>query len=266
MFLLFFLTCTVLTANASSVPLRQKRVVGGEDADIKDRPYAVSIEHEGFYICGGSIVSEHYVLTAAQCIDQNKHETSKNYTIRCGTSTKYYNGSVYEIVEIITHLSYRRNRYNNTNFDIALVRVNSPFVYSDLCKPIELYGKVYPEDFEPNSVALVSGWGWSSPTGSDDTETYQLQLLKVPLIGKRTCNTIYQKFGGIYEGQICAGYVSGLGKDLCYGDSGSPLTYDGKLIGVAIYIESDCGQRSYPSVFTEVAYFLPWIKNYVEID
>lgn len=110
----------------------------------------------------------------------------------------------------------------------------------------------------PGVDAVVSGWGRLS---NKSLPNY-LQSVTIPIVKQKTCNLAYKSVGGLDVGQICAGYYGIGGKSPCNGDSGGPLTIDGKLAGIVSYGEG-CGNPYYPAVFTEVAYFYNWIMKFI---
>ncbi|TMW41317.1 hypothetical protein DOY81_013605 [Sarcophaga bullata] len=63
------------------------RILGGEEASKNDFPYACSIRVDGAHICGGSIISNNKILTAAHCaFEKWQKNFSKSY---CRTCRKY---------------------------------------------------------------------------------------------------------------------------------------------------------------------------------
>ncbi|XP_014210557.1 trypsin-1 [Copidosoma floridanum] len=235
--------------------IRRKRLIGGTDTTIEEHPYQVAIEYdrEGSD-CNGAITSKNYVLTAAHCV----HNIAGGIKIRSGSSFREEGGTVHDVIDVIVPESYRTNEFDNTESDIGLARVNPPFSFSDTCRPIDINKEVVSSDYEPNVKPVLTGWGH---VDHKYTKPHQLKALTIPWLSKRLCNALYRKFGGLYEGQICAGYVGMSHKNACPGDSGAPLVTNGVLVGIVIYGEGNCGLLDYPTVYTEVAYFHDWINT-----
>ena len=84
-----------------------------------------------------------------------------------------------------------------------------------------------------------------------------LQKVTIPVVDDETC---FMEFGGLMRNNmVCAGEE---GKDSCSGDSGGPLAEDGSLVLVGVTSWGQgCGRPNKPGVYTEVAYFIDWIRD-----
>ncbi|KAJ3660289.1 hypothetical protein Zmor_004744 [Zophobas morio] len=73
-----FILVALLAASASTTPLfplakdllPDGRIIGGGDIDISQVPWQVSVQFYGAHICGGAILSQTWVITAAHCTDR----------------------------------------------------------------------------------------------------------------------------------------------------------------------------------------------------
>lgn len=130
------------------------RVVGGIDVYPHEFPYQISIQYNGNHHCGGSILNQNYILTAAHCAKP----TNATIVIAGGHNLKQLNGheQVRNIEEFINH-------ENSTDqvgpYDIALIRVTEPFVMNEFVQPIALPSK---NSEYPTGDAVISGWGSTS--------------------------------------------------------------------------------------------------------
>ena len=111
----------------------QQKIVGGQDADIKDYPWQVALTSSpsGSGFCGGSIIGDSWVLTAAHCVNGT---SPSNLYIRVGSSAPFaQGGDSYSVSQIISHPSYSGNSY-----DFALVEIEGTFSYNENVAAIDL--------------------------------------------------------------------------------------------------------------------------------
>lgn len=235
-------------------------IIGGESTKIESYPYQISIQQEvnGVYYhgCGGSIISDNYVLTAAHCLKSFQPQDLK---VRAGASFYKEGGSLHQVESFVLHRDYDAS--GAPVHDIAVIRVEPPFKFDETRQPIELFGA--DDVAKSGAPGIVTGWGLMSPNALEFPD--QLQVVTVPIISKDICNGIYkEKLGGLRKGQICTGLLGVGGKNPCTGDSGGPLAVNGKLAGIVSWSEK-CADPLYPSAYTEVAYYRDWIRHHTNI-
>nr|XP_034193628.1 trypsin beta-like [Osmia lignaria] len=224
------------------------RIVGGQTASISEAPYQVSLQMNGRHFCGGSIIASSWVITAAHCTAYPVN----SLTIRSGSTNVNSGGSVHKVQQVIKHESYRTSRNGIPINDIALLRIQGSFSFDNNRKAAAL--------FQGNSAslngknALITGWG----NTNSGTPTV-LHKVTVPMVEKRECENNYRSYGGVPEGQICAGLAAG-GKDSCQGDSGGPLFLGGNLVGIVSW-GMGCGTPKFPGVYTDVSYYRQWVRQ-----
>ncbi|XP_028613480.1 coagulation factor XI isoform X2 [Grammomys surdaster] len=229
------------------------RVVGGTVSVHGEWPWQVALHTSQGHLCGGSIIGDQWILTAAHCI--SGIETPRNLRVYGGIvnqSEINEDTAFFRIQEMITHNQYTAAE---SGYDIALLKLESSMNYTDFQRPICL-----PSKGDRNVVhteCWVTGWGY---TGSRDKVQNTLQKAKVPLVWNEECQMRYRRHK-ITNKMICAGYKEG-GKDTCKGDSGGPLAckHDGvwHLVGITSWGEG-CGQKERPGVYTNVAKYVDWI-------
>lgn len=232
--------------------------MGGREASIQEFPHQISIERNSRFSCGGSIVTARHVLTAAHCVPKNSL-LIPNYQIRSGSSLRGEGGSLHRIAKAYVHEKYYINKYNNSGFDVAVLVLKDPIEFDENRQPIKLFEDGQPT--KPNSIATVSGWGRLRHQGPLPKK---LQCVNVITITKEECREAYKNFGGLEQGEICIDYEGEEVRSSCNGDSGGPLVIDGKLAGIVAHGE-ECGNSTYPSVFTEVAHFRKWIDHHIKL-
>ncbi len=110
---------------------------------------------------------------------------------------------------------------------------------------------------EPESVALVGGWGYTDLNG---TQPKQLQSVHVKVVDKAECEKIYEGVWTYLEDKVCAlGKERGKFQTTFGGDSGGPLIIDGKLAGIVSHGKDYSFEA--PSGYTEVSYYRDWIDD-----
>ncbi|ETN60642.1 trypsin [Anopheles darlingi] len=224
------------------------RIVGGFAIDISDAPYQVSLQHRGSHNCGGSIISNGWVLTAAHC---TAGASASNLAVRYGSSEHAAGGKLVPVARIINHPKYNAN---TITYDFALLQLEQEVVFGDNAQPVDL-----PEQDDPvedTTLCKVSGWG---NTQNVNESSRKLRAAYVPSVNQEECHKAYASFGGIYPDQICAGFRNG-GKDACQGDSGGPLVANDQLVGVVSW-GYGCAVPGYPGVYARVASARDWIRE-----
>ena len=245
----------------------QQKVVGGIDVDIKDYPWQVALSSSanGSGFCGGSIIGDSWVLTAAHCVNGT---SASGLFIRGGSSSSFASGGdSYSVSQIIVHPNYSGNSY-----DFALVEINGEFAYNSNVQKIELINEIeIAAGVQDGGVmSTITGWGTTSSGGSLASV---LQMVEAPIVENNVaCGSATDSNGnsGEYpcysldESMICAGDLINGGEDACQGDSGGPLVVrnaaDTKwlLIGATSW-GYGCADVLYPGVWSKVSYVLDWI-------
>uniref|UniRef100_A0A3B3CDR8 trypsin n=1 Tax=Oryzias melastigma TaxID=30732 RepID=A0A3B3CDR8_ORYME len=205
-----------------------EKIVGGFECQKNSVPYQVSL-FTGYNYCGGTLLSEQWVLSAAHC------EPNSNLEVRLGEH------DIWEPEGTEQHI-----------IDIMLIKLSQPATLNSFVRPAVLPS----ECAKDGTMCRISGWG---NIRSSDEARYpdKLQCLDAPLLSDDTCYNSYPF--QITENMICAGYLEG-GKDSCQGDSGGPMTCDGELQGVVSWGHG-CAMKNKPGVYTKVCNFVSWIKE-----
>ncbi|CAF1570570.1 unnamed protein product [Adineta steineri] len=249
------------TCGCSSRSTRVTRIVGGETAGANNWGWVVSIEVETtgdrVKLCGGSILSSTWIITAAHCMSG---ATASKVTVYAGSNAKHAGQS--RVASTITvHPSYNSNTKVN---DIALIKLSTPLTMSTAVKPVCIpsvsSATLAAGEWPPANLYVVAvGWGLLQETGSSPLYLQQVTLQIIDYLAS-TCSIILED----PQKQLCAG-VPGGRKGTCQGDSGGPLmmfttSNQWELVGLISY-GSKCAEAEAMGVYTRVAYYQSWIKQ-----
>lgn len=230
------------------LPPYSGKIVGGLPIGIEVAPHQVSLQLRDFHICGGSVISENFVLTAAHCTSGS---SAKDMKVRAGSDLYRSGGVSIQVEEIFQHEKFD---YFTIDYDFSVLKLTEALNFSDQIKVIALPS--LNEEVDDNTLCLVTGWG-NTQNALESRE--KLRGAYVPSVNQKECSTAYSDFGGITDRMICAGYKIGQ-IDACQGDSGGPLVANNKLVGVVSWGYM-CAKPNYPGVYSRVASVRDWIKE-----
>ncbi|KAM4702988.1 transmembrane protease serine 5 [Rhinophrynus dorsalis] len=255
----------VVTLKCSECGSRSKssRIIGGSDAGIGRWPWLVSLFRNNKHVCGGTIVSHQWIVTAAHCVFNYSSPQLTSWSILSGIVSHTFSNpkaSASAVQKIIYHQKYDHRSHD---YDIALIKLETPLNYSDSVRPVCL--PQYAQEFPTRTECWISGWGYTHP---DSTHMPQsLKEAMVPVISTKKCNSTCVYNGEITSRMLCAGYLDGK-VDACQGDSGGPLVchigYTWRLAGVVSW-GMGCAEPNHPGVYTKISSFLDWIHQIIEV-
>ncbi|XP_066982933.1 trypsin-1-like [Macrobrachium rosenbergii] len=237
------------------------KIVGGNDAGLCELKYQISLQDISFgfpyHLCGGSIINENWVVTAAHCFDEVDITAPGFLQVVAGEHNLIEDeGKEQTIIlkEIRIHEKYDKWTVAN---DIALLRLSSPITLDDCSQPIALPDK----DHLATGDCVVSGWGTLKEEGHPSDI---LQKATIPMMSDADCKKIFGETE-IDGCMICAGVIDG-GVDACEGDSGGPLACQDTgapyLAGIVSW-GYGCGRPGYPGVYAEVSCYVDWINDQI---
>lgn len=224
------------------------RIIGGQFASPGQFPHQVSLQLKGRHHCGGSIISETFIVTAAHCTKGLNPTQMK--AIVGTTDLQAGNGQTANIDQLIIHPRYNPQ---SQDFDISLIKLSQPLsLGSSVIDKIDMAGP--KENFAADTIATISGFG--AINGNLQLPN-KLKFASVQLWSRDYCNP--QNIPGVTDRMICAGHPSGQ-VSACQGDSGGPLTVGNKLFGIVSW-GFGCGAHGKPAMYTYVGAMRSWIKQ-----
>ncbi|KAG5322236.1 CTR1 protein, partial [Pseudoatta argentina] len=222
-------------------------IIGGKNAKIGEFPYQVSLKYNDIHRCGGSIIDNYNILTAARCVDDLENSVN-NLKVHTGTIWLNVPGAVYDIESVSVNSKYDNKLLIN---DVALVHLKNPIRYNRLVQPINL--ATSDEGLESKPCTLI-GWGTTSVEGSISNSLQKIKLIVYP---QKECQVAQPK---VRDSHICT--LTNEGEGACYGDSGGPLVANKSQIGIVSF-GTPCA-FGHPDIYTRVSSFVPWINAHLK--
>ncbi|CAB1441144.1 unnamed protein product [Pleuronectes platessa] len=222
--------------------LEDDKIVGGYECTPYSQAHQVSL-NSGYHFCGGSLVNENWVVSAAHCYKSRVEVRMGEHHIRVNEGTEQFISSS----RVIRHPNY--DSWNIDN-DIMLIKLSKPATLNQYVQTVALPSSCAPA----GTMCKVSGWG---NTMSSSANGDKLQCLDIPILSFSDCNNAYP--GMITDAMFCAGYLEG-GKDSCQGDSGGPVVCNGELQGVVSW-GYGCAEYGNPGVYAKVCLFNDWLES-----
>ncbi|XP_063701345.1 trypsin-3-like [Culicoides brevitarsis] len=229
------------------------RIIGGDKVSRHQFPYQISLHLNGNYHCGGALIEDSWLLTAAHCYHANYLEISVFagvYDLRMAHVT----GQRRNVVMFHMHEDYDGGVGAD---DIALLKVDKAFELNDFVKVIKLPAM----NLYPVGKGKISGWGSITDTINPEYPSV-LHSAFLPIHPEKVCIALWRN-PALMDKTFCAGTLDG-DRVTCSGDSGSPFVQldssDGEKKLVGIVSGGACGVKNKPSIFVRVAFYNEWIK------
>lgn len=232
------------------------QIVNGEEAVPHSLPYQALIknyneEKTGFFLCGGSIISNKWILTAAHCVDDTVKERVKVLVGVHDRTVELGEGQTLSVKRIIGHEKW--NKRPSNGYDIALLEL-SDYITDPNAAVASLPSKALDQRLTLDGQrGVISGWGRTHPMLKS---TKKLRTTTVPLTVNGDCGRF-----SLPQGSICG--LKEHGQDTCQGDSGGPLASSYKnntyILGVVSFGPRRCDGNG---VYTRVSSYLDWIEQY----
>lgn len=230
------------------------RIINGEDAVPGSWPWQVSIrfssqETHGWHVCGGSLIDQNWVVTAAHC-----DVTTKNVVVLGEFDFNSPKEDIQKLAvqKVFVHPDWSPRNINN---DIALIKLATPAKLVKTVSPVCLTDAT--DSFKGGDICVTTGWGNTRYSAFNDPN--KLQQTALPLLSKEQCMKFWDT--AITDAMICAG---GAGSSSCMGDSGGPLVCQHgdawKLVGIVSWGNGYCPVTT-PAVYARVILFRDWVDS-----
>ncbi|XP_059044974.1 phenoloxidase-activating enzyme-like [Achroia grisella] len=260
------------------------KIVGGSNTAIDQYPWAALIEYvplnttlikQNLLLCGGSLISSKYVLTAAHCFFMSEGLVKPEY-VRLGEYNTTNNGKdcvevegggidctdPVVIIEIKRYIHHPQYMFYESKNDIALIQLKKSAPYTDFIRPICL--PTHDIFKSPPARLKLRAVGWGVINDKYDISEIKQHII-LPFVRVKECQRRYigSKHSPITDDQICAGGEKN--RDTCTLDSGGPLMFESEasyvLVGITSFGPVPCGLEDTPGVYVNVYNYLPWILN-----
>ncbi|XP_017080123.1 seminase-like [Drosophila eugracilis] len=233
-------------------PSHETRVIGGHvTTNEKLGGYLMALFYENDFVCGGTLLHELIVLTAAHCFLGRMR--SKDWIVVGSMSRLDQTGIRRPIKEFILADKFRET---DMNMDVALMLLKTPMTGKNIGKL-----KLCTKDLKAGVKLNVAGWGMTVVKGRGPKTL--LRTVTVPIINKKKCRAAYQPTANITDSMICAAVLGK--KDACTFDSGGPMVYKKKQICGIVSFGIGCASKRYPGVYTDVFYMKPFIEQTMKV-
>ncbi|XP_052590228.1 granzyme C-like [Peromyscus californicus insignis] len=225
-----------------------EEIIGGHEVKPHSRPYMTFIKYVDANgkrkYCGGFLLRDNFVLTAAHCQGSSMTLTLGAHNIKAQEETQ----QIIPVEKAIAHPAYNDKNLSN---DIMLLKLEIEAKRTKAVRPLKLpWRRVH---MKPGDVCSVAGWGMMALNG---TNADRLQEVELTVQKDQLCESHYPRYYN-KASQICVGDPK-IKRASFQGDSGGPLLCNKVVAGIASYGHKN---GSAPSVFTRVSGFLSWIKK-----
>ncbi|KAM8710814.1 hypothetical protein ACLKA7_017444 [Drosophila subpalustris] len=234
----------------------QSRVIGGEVTTIeKLGGYLVALRYNKAFICGGTLIEERFVVSAAHCF-QGRSDRSA-WVVVGGISRLTESGVQVQLQDFVVPAVFEEG---TMHMDVAVLLLKTPLKGDNIAT-----ASLCTRRLNAGLLLTVSGWGLTDVNATGPVQS--LHTVTVPVISKSECSKSYYPVYNISESMFCASVLGS--KDACTFDSGGPLVYedpDGvtkELCGIVSFGIS-CASPKYAGVYTDVNYVKPFIEKTVD--
>lgn len=247
------------------------RIIRGKEARPRHYPWLVAVMTEDEGECGGSLINDRYILTAAHCLIEKPTDGPAQMSDRSKTFVMLGAHTASQRVQeekgqekVLAENFYIHEQFNSTGnleHDIALIKLKRPVDIEGKWTPICLQGAHLPM----SNDLFVAGWGIVEPYNPNSEDRKYAEVLyesKINRVDDMLCLKYWDRTEFDPSKQFCAALKT------CDGDSGGPVSVVSETqhrniyqVGIVSYGTDDCGYFFHkPDVHTKVPAYLDWIE------
>lgn len=209
------------------------------------------------FLCGGTLISDCWVLTAASCFRSDDNETNDLQVVTGDTErfVNEYTETTYGVEKVLIHPEFDQVSFNN---DIALLKLHCNVKYSSFVRKACLPTSSDVTYYQQGTRCLSSGWG-----SAGLSTTLRLMSTTVAHSNAKDCRKYTKRNVTTSMRCVCNGTKASV---TCYGDTGGPLfckrtnSSSYVVIGIGSWGEA-CAQPGKYGIFTKVYSFMKWITS-----
>lgn len=230
-------------------------------ASYGHHPWTIHIKVQDFSNCGGAIINENWVITAAHCI---VGEAIDDIKIIAGDYSMEENDRYEQIRSVSQMIKHSDYSSNSDKHNVALLKTEQPFELTSHVQPVCL--PPYKRPLPNSEVSTCKISGWTDALLVRDTRV--LQDTTVRIIPDEMCGRFHGK-DNLEEDIFCA-EIDGEVENQCRGESGGPLVCENEktnkniLVGVTAWGEG-CSNILGPAGFTDIAQYVYWISTQTQL-
>uniref|UniRef100_A0A1B6LMI6 Peptidase S1 domain-containing protein n=1 Tax=Graphocephala atropunctata TaxID=36148 RepID=A0A1B6LMI6_9HEMI len=240
-----FLTCLFLGYLITDNVLQAD---GANTASILEFPFYASIEVNGDFICGATVIDDLYVMSSNSCV--SGYDVS-SLQVRVGTDKMGHRGQVFMAIATFPYVNsgMTPGPPGPTNFsaDIVLIKIAVSFTYD----PHVMWLNPNNNGIEEGQEGVVTSWG-------SKVRNSPLVSASVVVLPSANCSAMYNGTKNISITEFCI-MPKDSNSQPCLAELGSPLYYNEQYYGLVTYNPGCSSTNNYPVVVTEVAQFTSFI-------